>query len=147
MPIVNRDLDSSSQRVVINSSHGFAAGVVGTGVTLTCALVPWPSTLDAVRVGAFGLSGAPAVALSVNRLIVGTGFTTMTLGMTSLTVPAFGTSGMGSGVLAASGNSLLVLQAGDLLCLTTSGAATAAIGYVASFVLKATQDIKSSFGI
>lgn len=144
MALVNRDKDSSEQRINLQATY---SGVLATGVTLSVGMVPWPCTLDAVRVSAFGLSGTPTVDLRIQRFITGTGFTSIAGGMTSLTVPALGTSGIGVGVLASSGNSLLNLQAGDVVSLVTGGSNSATTGLAASLVLKATQDIKSHFGV
>lgn len=142
MAINNRTLDPSLQRQVFQSSYG----VVATGVTLSALVVPYASTLDAVRVTANGLSGSPTIDLRVWRFIVGTGVTTIAGGATTLTAQALGTSGIQSMVLASSGSSLLNLLANDVITLTTGGANTAA-SYTVSVVIKNTQDIRTSFGV
>ena len=142
MAINNRTLDASLQRQTFQAAYG----VVGTGVTLSACVVPYASTLDAVRVTANGLSGSPTIDLRVWRFIVGTGVTTIAGGATTLTAQALGTSGIQSMVLASSGNSLLNLLANDVITLTTGGANTAA-SYTVSVVIKNTQDIRTSFGV
>jgi len=142
MAIVNRDLEASEQRKVFNAS--FAA--TATGITLPVLAVPYPATLDGIVVAAHGLSGTPTYAFSILRFIVGTGVTTITAGFTTLTAVEFSTSGIQSVVSVSSGNTLLNLQANDIIC-ATSGASNAAVKSLdIGIVLKATQDIKTSFG-
>ena len=142
MAINNRTLDDSIKRQVFQSDFA----VLGTGITISALVVPYPSTLDAVRVAANGLSGSPTIDLRVWRFIVGTGVTSIAGGATTLTAQAIGTSGVQSMVLAASGNSLLTLLTNDVITLTTGGANTAA-SYVFAVVLKNTQDIRTTYGV
>lgn len=142
MAINNRTLDPSLQRQVFQCN----LGLVGTGVTVSACVIPYASTLDAVRVVANGLSGSPTIDLRVWRFIVGTGVTSIAGGATTLTAVALGTSGIQSMVLASSGSSLLNLLANDVITLTTGGANTAA-SYAVAVVVKNTQDIRTSFGV
>jgi len=65
----------------------------------------------------------------------------------SLTVPAFGTSGVASASLAAGGSTLLNLSAGQVLVVTTSGANTASDDLLVEVVLEKLQDIVSFYGV
>ena len=145
MGIVNRSLDASEQEKVFQVT----AGAVATGVSGIICTVPWPCTVVEGQIAAFGLSGAPAYALVVNRFIAGTGFTAITIAVgTSNTPPAFGTSGVGiSGmVLPAAGSTLLNLLANDVLLYQSSVSNTAVTGLNISVVLKPIQDLKANFG-
>lgn len=142
MAIVNRDLDVTQRRDTIQSNYP----LVGTGVTVVAAVIPSSSTLQAVRVSAFGASGAPTYSLGIWRFIPGTGVTTIVGGATTLTFTANGTSGVQSMVLATGGSSLLNLLANDMILLTTGGANTAATLSVA-VVVQNLQDIKTEFGV
>jgi hypothetical protein len=143
MPIINREKDASEQRVVVQSDFGLSLN----GATLALGLVASPGTLDGIRVAAIGLTGAPTMDFKVNRFVVGSGMTSIA-GSTTLTLTAIGTSGVQSVVQVATGNSLLALQAGDVLVAQmTGGANTGAAAVSVAYVLRATQDIKSSFGI
>lgn len=141
MAIVNRDLDASEQRKTLQCEFG----LTGTGLTLLCVQVPVASELQAIRVAGIGLSGSPTVAFTIGRFIAGTGFTSITGGATTVTITAFGTSGLQTMAVAASGSSLVALQAGDILQMTTGGANTAASSYSFAFVIKELVDIKNQF--
>lgn len=143
MAITNRALDASEQRQVFQADFA----LTGTGATLLIAQVPFNSTLEAVRIAAQGLSGSPTYDLRVWRFITGTGVTSIAGGATTLTGVAMGTSGIQSMVLAASGNTLLNLLANDVITLTSGAANTAVTGLAVSLVVKAVQDIKTSFGV
>ena len=143
MAVTNRTLDASEQRKTIEASYLLTA----TGVTVLAAQIPYASTLEAVKVAAQGLSGSPTYDLRVWRFIVGTGVTTIAGGATTLTGVAMGTSGAQSMVLAASGNTLLNLLANDVITLTSGGANTAVTALNVAVVIKAVQDIKTSFGV
>lgn len=141
MAIVNRTLDASQQQSEYVATYPLTA----TGVTLQLAAIPYPSTLKNVVVSAIGLSGAPTFDLRVQRFIVGTGVTSIAGGATTLTATAWGTSGVQSMVLAASGSSLLSLQAKDVLAVAVGGSNTAAANIALGVVIQATQDILSWF--
>lgn len=152
MAIVNRTQDASEQRkvfeVVFPKVSGASFTNIGTGVTHILAQVPFPSVLDAMQLGAYGLSGALTVQLNVDRFIPGTGFTTIILATgTSNTPAAFGTSGVTPAVLATAGSTLRNLLANDVLVLTTGGSNAAANAIVGSVVIRPIQDIKVQFGV
>jgi hypothetical protein len=143
MAIVNRSLDASEQRKVIQ----VVAGAVATGVSGIIGVVPWPCTLDAGEIAAFGLSGAPNYGLILNRFVVGAGVTAITIAVGTSNIPlAYGTSGGWSMVLPASGSTLLSLQANDVLMFQSGVANTAVTGLAVSVVLKPIQDIKINHG-
>lgn len=140
MAIVNRDLDSSQQRETYVSTIAPTA----TGLTYLLAVVPFPAQLIAVQQTAVGLSGAPNHSLWLNRFVVGSGITTMIFG-NSIVVTANGTSGPQGFSLATAASFLL--QAGDVLLLSTAAANTAAASVAVTTVVKALQDYKTSFGV
>lgn len=142
MGIVNRDLDPSQQKGIYTTNLQATA----TGVTLALGIIANQGTLDGVRVAANGVSGAPVWSFFLDRFIVGTGLTSIIAGFTSLTVTAYGTSGPQSVVTVAAGNTLLNVLTGDVLCVSTTGSNTAVVSGAIDWVVKATQDIKSTYG-
>lgn len=146
MAVVNRTLDASEQRKVISQSYNTLA----TGVTRIIGVVPWPCTLEAGQLAAFGVSGAPTYAVAVQRFIVGAGLTAITIATgTSNLPPAYGTSGVGISamILPAAGSTLLNLQANDVLYFVSGGTNSAVVDLAVSLVLKPIQDIKLNFGL
>lgn len=145
MGVANRELDASEQREQLVNVDLQAASCVN-GVTLMLGIIPYPATVAAIRVAGLGLSGAPTLAFTINRFIAGAGQTVITGGATTLTITAFGTSGLQSVVLAAAGSTLLNLLAGDVLqCVTGGGTGAAAVSYNIVVVTQATQDIKNHY--
>lgn len=146
MGINNRELGNSQRREVYENEWSALAN----GSTVVMAVVPYPSSLDAVQIYAFGLSGAPTVQVIVNRFIPGTGFTAFNLGST-MSLVAFGTSG----VLAATGfslpqigSTLTALLTNDVIMLQTGSSTNAAVtGLVGAAVIRPIQDSKQQFGI
>lgn len=145
MAVINRTLDPSEQRKSFSESYGALA----TGVTIPVLFVPFNSTLDAMQMAAFGISGSPTVTFAVHRFIVGTGFTTITAGFSAAAaLGAFGTSGIvASPVAVAAGNTLLNLLAGDVVVASTGGANSAVTGLSVGLTIKAVQDLKTQYGI
>lgn len=150
MAIVNRTLDGTEKNKVMQICT--TADTVN-GTTLMVGIVPWPSQLQCGQLAAFGVSGSPSVALSVNRFIVGTGITTWILATgTSNIARDIGTSGVGNSVgqsgIVFQGSSLLTLQANDVIYATVAGGAGAAVkGLSVSVVIQPTVDIKYNFGL
>jgi hypothetical protein len=142
MPIVNRDVDVSQQKEVVH----FAPGALATGVTRLVCNVPYPCTLQNIQAAAIGVSNAMQVTF--NKLtFVAAGATVQNLGVSNLVLVNQGTSGpQGFSGLAVSGSTLLNLQAGDVLFVTTSVANGNATDLTLNFVLKKTQDIVSHDG-
>lgn len=143
MAIINRTLDPSEQRRIIEQSYG----AVATGATLHVAVVPYPAELQAAVMAVAGLSGSPTYDLRILRFIVGTGVTTFSPGTTTLTGAAVGTSGLQSFLLAANGSTLVALLANDVITVTSGAANTAVTNASFGVVLKALQDYKTSFGV
>ena len=148
MGIVNRTKEASEQRVVFD----FAAGAVATGVTAIVAHIPWPCTLESGQIAAFGLSGAPNYALTVNRFIAGAGATAFVVATGTSNVPsAFGSRGVAatgtSGIVMSWGSTLMQLLPNDVVMVTSGVANTAVTGLAISLVAKPTQDIKVHFGL
>lgn len=144
MGIVNRTLDSSQQKDTLQFSQ--AADIV-TGITLQCIQVPSNSTLLAITVAASGLSGTPTYGFGIGRFIVGSGYTFITGGATTITARAFGTSGSVGATLATSGSTLLNLISGDVLTLVSAGSNAAVKQLNVAFVVQNLQDIKTAFGM
>lgn len=140
MAIVNRDKDSSEQYQVVN----FPAGAVATGSTREVWVAPFPCTISAIKAMAAGLSGAPQALVKINRFIVGTGVTAITV-HAAQAIPAFSTSGLFGLSLPASGSTLLNMTANDVLEITTSGSNTAFGDLNLAVKVQKTQDILSFF--
>lgn len=139
MAIVNRDKDASEQRDIYNATLN---GTI-TGQTYALCVVPYPGQLVAAAQAVNGLSGSPNHSLWVQRMIVGTGITTFSIG-NSLVATTFGTSGA-QGFSLPNGPSYL-LQTNDIITLSTAAANTAATSVAVTLVIKALQDIKTHFG-
>jgi hypothetical protein len=98
--------------------------------------------IQTAKAYAAGLSGAPTSTLYVERFVVGTGGSTFAVGG-ALTHSAFGTSGIQSYSLPASGSSLLDCQAGDVIRVLTAGSNAALGELMVDIVLKNVADIKT----
>lgn len=146
MGITNRANNASQQRVPLNfiDNVGLTSGQTGV-----LAYVPFPCVLNAAQVAAFSIASAPNLLLTVSRFIVGAGVTTWNLGSTFLP-NSFGTSGvLGSGIsLPASGSTLNILTANDVLGFVVGGGSTAAIyGLAGCFVVEPIQDSRVFLGL
>lgn len=142
MAIVNRDLDVSQQKDVVQH---VAYAQSSNGSTLQVALIAFPCVLQSVSAAAYGLSGAHQLTVKAERHAGGQ--TYITMGISNLVLGAYGTSGaIGYSGLAAEGSTLLNLQAGDVLFVEGAAANTAAAKMVLEVVLKKTQDIVSHNG-
>lgn len=143
MAIVNRDFDNSQQRDVFFYSNPL---ISGTSSLINLAVASCAQQLLVIASEAFGVSGAPQVAIQVQRFVVGSGLTTIALnGSSLLTVSAYSTSGMQTHSIP-TGSTLLLLQKGDLVQAVTSIANTAAV-YAFECVLLTLQDIKQNYGV
>lgn len=138
MAIVNRDLDSSQQPVLVNKE----IGAIATGVTSLIALIPNSCQVVAAGLKAYGLSGSPQYSLNLLRTfaagptLIGLGATvTASLGLSSV-VQGFSIT-LGATVFA---------EAGDVLMLNSGGSNTAATGVSVTAVLKPLQEVKTYFG-
>jgi hypothetical protein len=139
---LNRTKDASEQRIVLSTK----AGATATGVTGIIANVPSACVVEGGMLAAFGLSGAPTVAVVANRFIVGAGATAITIATgTSNVVQAFGTSGIVStGILFGAST---VLLPNDVLMFVTGAANTAVTGLSVDIVVRPLQDVVTRFGV
>lgn len=142
MAICNRDLDASQQKTSLRAN----VAALGTGLTLPLVIIDSPASIVSAKVAAFGISGTPTAALTIQRFIVGSGVTSYLGGFTTLTLQAAGTSGVQSVVTAAAGSTALNLLAGDVIMVTSGGSNAAVTGLAVDLVIQYTQDIKSFFG-
>lgn len=142
MSIHNRSLGNTEQRKDIRFVNNQSMTNGETGVL---SYIPYPCTLQACQLAAFSLESNPNLLLTVSRFIVGQGMTTYNIGST-FSPNSFGTSGViTAGIsLPASGSSLLLLMANDVLGYVVGGGATAGVfGLVGSFVVQPQQDVRS----
>lgn len=142
MAIINRDLDASQQTNVVNASLTNTI----TGQTYCLGVIPYPAQLIAATQAVIGLSGSPNHSLWLQRFVVGVGVTSVSIG-NSLVATTFGTSGVQGFSLPNAATLTLLLQANDMLVLSTGAANTATTNTTVTFVIKALQDIKSAFGV
>lgn len=140
MPVDNRELATGIQTSVFQATLTKTI----TGQTYALCVVPYPAQLVAAQQCVAGLSGAPNHSLWLQRFVVGLGATTVSMG-NSLVSQVFGTSGV-QGFSIPNGLSNL-LQAGDLIMLSTAAANTACESATVTFTLKSLQDIRSNFGV
>lgn len=147
MAIVNRTLDASEQKKVLSVKQN----TVVNGTTMIIGIVPYPANVVGGQIAAFGLSGAPTVAVAVQRFIVGTGFTTFVIATGTSNLPKeIGTSGVGNSgiVMAAQGSTLLQLQANDLLIAVQAGGTGAATnGTAVDILIQPIVDIKTHYAL
>jgi len=141
MAIQNRDNATPQQRDVLTARISAAV----TGTSYAVALIPYACNLQFVGVAALGLSGAPQVEFRVAR-VVAAGITSIALGVSTLVLQSFGTSGyQGWSGMSALGATNLQLQAGDLVTAFTSVADTATNQLVVDLVVQKTSDIVKQF--
>lgn len=139
MAIVNRDMDVSEQRVLVAENFG----AVPTGSTKFLFIVPFPCSLEQVRVAASGVSNAMQVAV---EKITGAGASGIPLGISNIVLQNRSVSGIvGFSGLAAAGSTLLQLQYGDCLQIVTSVANGNATDLTVEAVVKKTQDVLSYY--
>lgn len=146
MGITNRSKDVSEQKDVyswINNTLG--ATTVNTGATGWIGMIPYAGVIQSMRSAAVGLSGAMAVDLFVLR--GGSGGTAIAVSISAMILREIGATGVvGYSGLAASGSTLLQVQAGDVLQFKTSVANTAAMAMLLQVVVKKTQDVVAYHG-
>jgi hypothetical protein len=148
MAFINRDGDITEKKEWFQWSNQYGLGVSGlvqTGQTFVVGgPMPFPGTIQSGQVYATGISGAPQLALTVQRFVPGGGFTNITIGLSNMVVQAVSTSGpQGFSGLAAPGSTLLNFLTGDAFMITTSVSNTAIQSLLLQFVVIKTQDIVS----
>ena len=145
MANVNRDQHVSEQKEVIYY-RGFSNILTGQTVEVSGPL-PYPCTIQSMRAYCIGVSNAMQIAPQVSRFTSG-GLTTISLGISNLICVAAGTSGVqGYSGFAVPGSTLLSLQAGDVIQITTSVANAAVNNIALNFVIQKVQDIVSMNGV
>jgi hypothetical protein len=142
MSEINRSMDVSERKDVYVKS----TGALATGSTIGIFIAPYPCKVRDIYVAALGLSGAPTLAFPVNRVAAG-GVTALAGPAATLTVQAVGTSGPVRASLAVAGSSLLLLQTGDVMYLTSGAANAALVDATVSVVVEKLQDIVSHFNV
>lgn len=147
MAVINRDLDSSQQvktiSVCITDAFNSVEGSSTPGQTFPLFTVPYPAKLIGAKMVPTGLSGAPNMSLWIGRFVPGAGMTSINIG-SSIVAVVFTTSGAQS--FAVPGNVTYPLQQGDQLYLGVREEDTGAKRVAITMVIRALQDIKSSFG-
>lgn len=141
----NRSQDLSNQRFPLDICVN---GAQTNGETGILAYLPWPAVLEVANIAAYNPTAAVTIQFTVNRFIPGTGATTWNLGA-AFTPNAFGTSGVAAAGLSlpASGSTLNILMANDVIGYQIAGGATVAIyGLVGAFVVRPLQDVKKYLG-
>lgn len=144
MAVTNRAKDVSEQKWTFQAAYG-AIGVTPVVREFPVGSVPFPGTIKGIFAAAKGVSGTPVLDMYVQRFT--TAGITLSGGATTLALQNVGTSGIQSFVLAASGNTLLGVQAGDVVTVKFSGTDSAVTALSVSIVVQAIQDIKTSFGV
>lgn len=148
MAIVGRDLDISERKEVFTYNMQFAGqslannggNVIQTGTTLALFMIPFPCTLKSGLVFNQGVSGSPGITLTVQRFAGGA--TVLPLGLSSMILTGFGTSGVqGLSGLAPAGSTLNNLLTGDVIYATTTVASTAINDLMIQLIVAKTQDI------
>lgn len=144
MAVINRALDASEQRKILEAVYG----AIATGATSIVEQVPYNSVLQKAQFAAFGISGSPTAQLALQRFIPGAGFTTILVGSANA-LPAFGTSGVlvVGASLPAAGSTLLNLIANDVITVTLGGTTSAVTGLCVNLVIQPLQDVKTNFGL
>lgn len=131
MAIINRDMAHSTRKREIQSSLASMA----TGVTTVMGEISLNGLVNSCYASAFGLSGTPTVSFSLYRF-TSTGFTAIGLAAT-ITIPAYGTSGIAAATLI---SGVTCLQ-GDLLVALSGGSNAATVATVLGGVFTPQDDI------
>ena len=140
MAIVNRDNDSSQQRIryVYQDNE-----VIGVSTFIPIGLVTSSQKLLTIVSAAQNLSGSPIVGIQVSRFLPGVGYTIFPVNSLSLmTISAYSTSGVQTHAVGTS----VYLTSGDYLSAVTSTANTAA-SYNISAVCQILQDVGTDYGV
>lgn len=148
MAIQNRDNGLSQQREVLSLAPR-GASFIATSASYALGIIPYPCAVQAAFFAAYGLSGSPQYMVRAQRWL-GTGVTVIDLGISNITVaiaPGISGGAQGWSGLRTLGSSLLLLQAGDILSLVSSGANTAAADVAVSLVVQKVQDIVQHYGL
>lgn len=141
MALCNREKDASEQKEILNW-RGHTQ--INSGYSSILGIVPYPCVIQSAR--AFAVGNSQSIVSFVAQRFAG-GNTAIALGISGIVLNNFGTSGMlGFSGLAATGSTLLQLQAGDVVGFQVSGSG-AVSDLALQVVLKKTQDIVSYHGV
>ncbi len=140
MAINNRSFDGSEQREVFTSQLGAVGGVAAELHYVHVA--PRPQLVEQLKTSCLGLTGAATANFQLARFITGAGATVIGGLAATLTLAAFGTSGLQTVTYSAS----FVLGAGDVIQVTSGGSNVGVTDLTVSTVVKNLQDIKTNFG-
>lgn len=138
MGIINRTNDISEQKDLVYASFQNVA----TAATMLIHKAPRPQVITDAKCSTVGISGAPTLQLALERFVVGSGLTHISIGG-ALTAANLSTSGSQTFSLPATGSSLLQLASGDVLCMVSAGSNAAAVQYMVDVVVQNVQDIKA----
>lgn len=139
MAINNRSFDPSEQREVITSPLGAVGGAAAeTHVVYTA---PRPQLLEQIKVAAQGVTGTYNNEFRLQRFN-SAGVTVITGLAATLTVVAYGTSGLQSVTFSAS----YLLQSGDNVQIVGGASNVGCTDLTVTSVVKNLQDIKTNFG-
>lgn len=139
MGVNNRSLDGSLQREVVTATLGAVGGAAAETHMLLTA--PRPQLVEQIKVAAQGVTGSFHTSFQVQRF-TSAGVTVIGGLAATLTVVAYGTSGIQSVTFAAS----LALQANDNLQFSGGASNVGCTDLVISTVVKNTQDILTNYG-
>lgn len=139
MAIVNRDLDVSQQKHIIEHQ----LGAVATGATKFFFIAPFPCVLEQVRVSAAGVSNSMQIAF---EKITGAGSSGLPIGISNMVLQNRSVSGIvGFSGLAAVGSTLLNLQYGDVVQIVSSVSNGNATDLLVQAVVRKVQDVVSTY--
>lgn len=141
MAVHNRTLGGTEQNKVLDFNVPIA---IVNGQTGLLAYVPFPCTIQAAQLAAFGVTASPNLQITVSRFIAGAGSSTWNLSSTFVP-PSFGSSGvLASGIsLPATGSTLLLLMPNDVIGYLAGGGASGGVfGCIGGFVVRPIQDVR-----
>lgn len=140
MAINNRSLDGSLQRETVLAQLGAVGGAAAEIHDVHVA--PRPQLVEQIKVSALGVTGSFHTSFQLSRFIVGAGGTLIGGLASTLTVIAFGTSGLQSVTFAAS----FLLGANDKLQFAGGASNVGCTDLVVTTVVKNLQDITTNYG-
>lgn len=139
MSVNNRTLHGSLQRDVVTSQLGAVGGTAAEIHYVHTA--PRPQLVEAIKVSCLGLTGAATANFMLSRFVSG-GQTIIGAYVATLTLTAFGTSGLQSVSFLAS----MPLIAGDAIQVTSGGSNVGVTDLKIDVVVKNLEDIRTNFG-
>lgn len=142
MAIRNSDQDPSETFYSVD--RGYTN--LSTAQSFAVWIAPFPCTIRAVELHAYGLSGVPQLVFYKSSAL-SAGTTGIAIGISNAVIQTAGTSGAISfSGLAASGSTLLNMAATDVLCFSTAVANTGLVSLAVNVIVQKTQDTVSYYG-